>query len=117
MDESIAEARQIIGRKVLPPRFIVQATLRSMRGFSEVAPAQNPLVTAFAQRIQNIEGLSSAQRSELQKQATRIVTEQVYPSWHRAIALLEKSPLMPMRQYVRALRSLVLFGEQELQPA
>jgi len=35
----------------------------------------------------------------------------------RAIVLLERSPLMPMRQYVRALRSLVLFGEQELQPA
>jgi uncharacterized protein (DUF885 family) len=54
-----------------------------------VAPAQNPLVTAFAQRIQSIEGLSSAQRSELQSQATRIVTEQVYPSWRRGIALLE----------------------------
>jgi hypothetical protein len=34
----------------------------------------------------------------------------------RAVALLERSPLMPMRQYVRLLRSLVLFGEQELQP-
>ena len=32
----------------------------------------------------------------------------------KAIALLEKSPIMPMRQYVRAFRSLVLFGEQEL---
>lgn len=35
----------------------------------------------------------------------------------RAVAVLERSPLMPMRQYVRLLRSLVLFGEQELQPA
>lgn len=32
----------------------------------------------------------------------------------RAVSLLEKSPIMPMRQYVRAFRSLVLFGEQEL---
>lgn len=46
-------------------------------------------IEAFAQRIQNIEGLTSAQRSELQAQATKIVTEQVYPSWHRAITLLE----------------------------
>lgn len=89
MDESVAEARQLISRKMLPPRFIVQSTLTSMRAFSDVAPAQNPLVTAFAQRIQNIEGLSSAQRTELQQQATRIVTEQVYPSWRRAIAMLE----------------------------
>jgi len=89
MDETVAEARQLASRKMLPPRFIVQATLASMRSFSDVAPAQNPLVTAFAQRIQNIEGLSLAQRSDLQQQATRIVTDQVYPSWRRAIALLE----------------------------
>ncbi|GFE91107.1 DUF885 domain-containing protein [Steroidobacter agaridevorans] len=89
MDESVAEARSLISRKMLPPRFIVQSTLTSMRAFSDVAPAQNPLVTAFAQRIQTIEGLSSAQRTELQQQATKIVTEQVYPSWRRAIAMLE----------------------------
>lgn len=89
MDESVAEARQLISRKMLPPRFIVQSTLKSMRAFSDVAPAQNPLVTTFAQRIQNIEGLSSAQRTDLQHQATKIVTEQVYPAWRRAIATLE----------------------------
>ncbi|HWK49257.1 MAG TPA: DUF885 domain-containing protein [Steroidobacter sp.] len=89
MDESVSEARRLAARKMLPPRFIVQTTLTQMRSFSDVAPVQNPLVTAFAQRIQNIEGLSSAQRSELQQQAVRTVTEQVYPSWHRAIALLE----------------------------
>lgn len=89
MDESVAEGKQLSNKKMIPPRFIVQTTLTQMRGFSDVAPAQNPLVTAFAQRIQTIEGLSSAQRSELQGQATRIVTEQVYPAWRRGIALLE----------------------------
>lgn len=89
MDEAVAESRQIAAKRMIPPRFIVQTTLTQMRGFSDVAPAQNPLVTTFAQRIQNIEGLSSAQRSELQGQATRIVTEQVYPAWRRSIALLE----------------------------
>ena len=89
MDEAVTEGKQLSNRKMIPPRFIVQTTLTQMRGFSDVAPAQNPLVTAFAQRIQTIEGLSSAQRSELQGQATRIVTEQVYPAWRRGIALLE----------------------------
>jgi uncharacterized protein (DUF885 family) len=89
MDEAIAEARHLAAKKMVPPRFIVQTTLQSMRTFSDVAPAQNPLVTAFAQRIQNIKGLSTGQRAELQGQATRIVTEQVYPAWHRAIAMLE----------------------------
>lgn len=89
MDEAVAEGRQLAAKKMIPPDFIVQTTLTQMRGFSDVAPAQNPLVTTFAQRIQNIEGLSSAQRSELQGQATRIVTDQVYPAWRRGIALLE----------------------------
>jgi len=31
-------------------------------------------------------------------------------------ASLERSPLMPLRQYVRLFRSLVLFAEQELTP-
>jgi uncharacterized protein (DUF885 family) len=89
MDEAVTEGKQIAARKMLPPRFIVQTTLAQMRSFSDVAPAQNPLVTAFAQRMQTIEGLTPAQRSELQSQATRIVTEQVYPAWRRGIALLE----------------------------
>jgi uncharacterized protein (DUF885 family) len=89
MDEAVGEGRQLAARKMVPPRFIVQTTLKQMRDFSDVAPAQNPLVTAFAQRIQSIEGLSSAQRSELQSEAVRIVSEQVYPSWRRGIAFLE----------------------------
>jgi uncharacterized protein (DUF885 family) len=89
MDEAVGEARQLVAKKMVPPRFIVQSTLASMRTFSDAAPAQNPLVTSFAQRIQNMEGLTTAQRADLQAQATRIVSEQVYPAWRRAIALLE----------------------------
>ena len=89
MDEAISEARQLAAKKMVPPRFIVQTTLTSMRTFSDSAPAQNPLVTSFAQRIQTMEGLSTAQRADLQAQATRIVSDQVYPAWRRAISLLE----------------------------
>jgi uncharacterized protein (DUF885 family) len=89
MDEAVAEARRLAAKNMLPPRFIVQTTLASMRTFSDAAPAQNPLVTSFAQRIQSMEGLSTAQRADLQSQATRIVSDQVYPAWRRAIALLE----------------------------
>lgn len=89
MDEAVGEARRLAAKKMLPPRFIVRTTLAQMRAFSDVAPAQNPLVTAFARRIQDIEGLDTAQRTQLQGQAIRIVSDQVYPAWHRAIDLLE----------------------------
>jgi hypothetical protein len=35
----------------------------------------------------------------------------------RMLGWLERSPLMPMRQYVRLFRSLVLFAEEELAPS
>jgi hypothetical protein len=35
----------------------------------------------------------------------------------RLPAALDRSPLMPLRQYARLFRSLVLFAEQELAPA
>ena len=89
MNEAIADARRIVGLKLLPPRFIVQATLAQMHTFSDVPPAQNPLVTAFATRIASIEALSAAERETLQARATALVGDEVYPAWRTAIALLD----------------------------
>jgi uncharacterized protein (DUF885 family) len=89
MDEAIAAGKKLAAKNMVPPRFIVQTTLTQMSTFSDPAPEQNPLVTAFAQRMAGIKDLTDAQRAELQKQATRIVADQVYPAWKRGIALLE----------------------------
>ena len=89
MNEAIAEARRIAGLKLLPPRFIVQATLAKMQTFSDVPAAQNPLVTAFATRIASIAALPAAEREALQARATKLVGDEVYPAWRTAIALLE----------------------------
>lgn len=89
MDEAVAEAKQLAAKQRVPPRFIVQTTLTSMRTFSDVPAEQNPLVTAFAQKLTSIQGLSPQQRTELQAKATRIVADNVYPSWRRAITLLD----------------------------
>ena len=39
------------------------------------------------------------------------------PDLDRLPSQLDRSPLMPLRQYARLFRSLVLFAEQELAPA
>lgn len=57
MDESVAEAQRLADKGMIPPRFIIQATLASMRTFSEVPPQENALVTTFAQRMDSIEAL------------------------------------------------------------
>lgn len=89
MNEAIAESKRLSRKKMVPPRFIVDATLASMRTFTEAAPERNPLVTAFAQKIATVDAIAPAAREALQKQAATLVAKQVYPAWQRAITLLE----------------------------
>jgi uncharacterized protein (DUF885 family) len=89
MDEAVAEGKRVAGENMLPPRFIVQTTLTQMHTFADVPADQNPLVTAFVQRIADISAITPQRRDELKAQATRIVDTQVYPAWRRGIALLE----------------------------
>jgi uncharacterized protein (DUF885 family) len=88
MDESTAEARRLEGRQFIPPRFILVATIKQMQSFAEMAPAQNPFVTVFAERIATIESLDTAKRERLRRAAEQIVASQIYPSWTRALAVL-----------------------------
>lgn len=89
MDEALAEAKRISAEGMIPPAFILKTTLASMRTFREVPPEQNALVTVLAQKMGSIEGLAPEQRTKLQAEATRLVGTAVYPSWDRAIKLLE----------------------------
>ena len=91
MDEATTEARRLIAKNMFPPRFILRATLTQMRQFIAAPPAQNPFVTAFAERMKaTAKSIPDARREELRAQAQRIVAAQVYPAWKKAIALLVK---------------------------
>lgn len=89
MNETIVEARDLVRKNMLPPRFIVQATLASMRTFTGVPASENPLTTTFRQKIVTIEALSSEQRAQLESKVTALVRDEVYPAWNKAIALLQ----------------------------
>jgi uncharacterized protein (DUF885 family) len=89
MDEAVAEGKRLAGKHMIPPKFIVQSTLASMHTFRDAAADQNPLVTVLAQKMDGMQGLAAADRDRLRSQATRIVAEQVYPAWDRAIAVLD----------------------------
>ena len=89
MDESTEDARRLADRKVVPPRFILAATIRQMRAFTDMRPAQNPFVAAFAERLSAIRSLTPARRRRFQADAEQIVVAQIYPAWKRAIELLE----------------------------
>jgi uncharacterized protein (DUF885 family) len=89
MDEAIAAANRLSARNVIPPKFILQATIKQMESFAGVAPAQSPFVAVFAQKMQTVTSINDARRAELRARAEQIVNDQVNPAWRKAIALLE----------------------------
>lgn len=95
MDEAVAEARRLDEKGIILPRFILDATIRQMQAFVDVPPTQSPFATALIGRLSEIPSLFSAQRQQLQRETETIVSSQIYPSWTRAIAVLQD-------QYARA---------------
>ena len=89
MEEAIAESKRIAAKGILPPKFILQATIKQMQSFTDPAPAQNPFVAVFAQKMEAIKTLPAAKREELRSQAENNVVKQIYPAWKTATALLE----------------------------
>jgi uncharacterized protein (DUF885 family) len=89
MEEAMAESRRRAANGVLPPDFIIRATIAQMRGFIAPPSAQNPFVATFAQKLATISALPDQQRAQLQAQAEQIVQSEIYPAWEKAIALLE----------------------------
>ena len=89
MDEAIADARSLAAKNMIPPRFIIRATIAQMQQFIGTPPAKNPLVTMFDQRVAASKAVPDAKREALRAQAEKIVASQVYPAWKRGIALLQ----------------------------
>src|SRR5262249_61861369 len=56
-------------------------------------PAAHPLVTTVSDKLALITTMPPGRREELRTRAERVVAEQVYPAWRRAIAFLQ--PLVP----------------------
>jgi uncharacterized protein (DUF885 family) len=93
MEEAIAESRRLAAKNVIPPRFILEATIQQMQSFVDPSPGQNPFVTAFADKMAALpEGnaaIPAAQRERLRAEAEKIVGAQIYPAWKKAIATLQ----------------------------
>ncbi len=89
MDEAIADARAHAAKNMIPPRFIIRATIAQMRQFIATPPARNPFVATFDQRLAASKAVPDARREELRAQAEKIVASQVYLAWKRAIDVLQ----------------------------
>jgi len=88
MDEATAEARTLAAKNIIPPKFILNATIKQMQGFVDPSPGQNPFVAIFAQKMEAAK-IPEARREELRGEAEKIVSAEIYPVWKNAIATLE----------------------------
>jgi uncharacterized protein (DUF885 family) len=89
MDEATAQARELAAKGMVPPRFIVGATLAQMKQFIGAPSAQNPYVTVFVERMTASGSIPQGRRDQLRAEAERITAAQIYPAWEKAIAVLE----------------------------
>lgn len=88
MEEATAEARALAAKNVIPPKFILQATIKQMQGFVDPSPGQNPFVAIFAQKMEAAK-IPEQRREALRSEAEKIVSVEVYPVWKEAIAALQ----------------------------
>ena len=89
MEEAIEKARRLEVKKIIPPKFILEATVKQMQGFIDPSPGQNPFVTTLDDKMSAIPGLSEAKGRELHAAAENVVGADIYTAWKKAIALLE----------------------------
>jgi uncharacterized protein (DUF885 family) len=88
MGEAVGEARRLEAAGVVPPRFVLRATVAQMQQFIAPAPAQNAFATTFDERLAEVQEVPAERRAALVAEAVRLVDTHVYPAWRAAIAFL-----------------------------
>ena len=89
MGEALVDAQRIAREGLIPPRFILTATIAQMRQFAGLPAAANPLVTTFDNKLALVKDVPDQRREALRAQVEALVAGQVYPAWQRVITFLE----------------------------
>jgi uncharacterized protein (DUF885 family) len=88
--EATAEAARRSDAGIRPPVFILTATVRQMERFVAVPPSNNPLVATLRDKMAGIAELAEERRAELEADAIRVVTAEVYPAWQAALVEVQR---------------------------
>ena len=88
MQEATAEAVSLAEKRMVPPKFIITATVAQMEQFISTPPAQNPFVSSFVDRTASAPGIPAATRERLRVEAEQITASQIYPAWRAALTAL-----------------------------
>ncbi len=88
LESAIIKSEEQVANGVIPPRFILEATINSMNIFINPEPSQNPLVTAFSDKLEAVDELDANRRMQLINEVIAIVGTDIYPVWQEAIDTL-----------------------------
>lgn len=89
IDQTIEALRQRESLGIRPPRFLIERVLDQMRAFIAPPPAEHPLVTSLADRIDRLDDVPEVLREALLADAAYEVEHVVYPAWQRLIRHFE----------------------------
>jgi uncharacterized protein (DUF885 family) len=90
MREAIARSAAQADQGIVPPDFIIDATLAQMERFIAVPADENPLTTTLLQKTEHLPDLDAEERASLAVEAARIVANDVYPAWREGLAELRR---------------------------
>lgn len=88
LDQEIAVLNADVGAGVIPPNFCIGGAINQLRTFAHVSPAQNVLVTSFAQKLGGVAAISAADKATLATRAQTILHDEVLPAYQRQIDAL-----------------------------
>ncbi|MDO9521266.1 MAG: DUF885 domain-containing protein [Pseudohongiella sp.] len=89
MNEALLQSRQMAERGVIPPSFILSATIEQLSRFVSGPAQDNPLTTTLVSKTATLPDISDAQREQYAARAAVIVEQEVYPAWQAAVELLQ----------------------------
>lgn len=90
LDEGVAQAKDRASRGILPPRFILTATIDQIGRFLADEAAKNVLVVSFDDRIAKLPDFPVALRARAVASAEKIVRAQIIPAFERVRLLLQE---------------------------
>jgi uncharacterized protein (DUF885 family) len=93
IDNAIRDAKAAESKGILPPSFIIDATIEQIGRFLAPAPIENVFVSTLQERAAKLKNLSQKDQARFVAAAEKIVTREIIPAFQRAQELLKKQLL------------------------
>jgi uncharacterized protein (DUF885 family) len=88
--QAISEARSREAQGVVPPKFILTATIEQTERLLQPEAAGSILVSSFSERMERVSSISTAKRQEFHNAAVKLVSGSVNPALKQVVALLRQ---------------------------